>query len=65
MHNATTKLRSAKRELAMRRSVYPKWVDSGRMKQTEADHEISVMEAIVADYEETVDMEARQLKLAL
>ena len=61
MIDAHTKLRSAKRELAMRRKVYPSWVSNGRMKQTEADHEISVMEAIVADYQEQAD----QLSLPL
>ncbi len=38
----------ARRELALRRSVYPKWVRAGRMKQEEADREIVRMEAIVA-----------------
>lgn len=37
----------ARREVAMRRNVYPKWVKSGRMKQEQADHEIAVMDAIV------------------
>jgi hypothetical protein len=44
------KYECAKRELAMRRRVYPKWVDSGRMSQDKADHEIAVMAAIVEDY---------------
>lgn len=57
--SAQTKLRSAKRELAMRRSVYPKWVESGRMTQSEADHEIAVMADIVHDYQ----MQADQLSL--
>ncbi len=55
MITAQQKLRSAKRELAMRRNVYPKWVGNGRMKQSEADHEIAVMESIVADYQKEVD----------
>jgi hypothetical protein len=40
----------AKRELAMRRSVYPNWVSRGKMRAAEAEREIRVMEAIVADY---------------
>ena len=30
----------------MRKNVYPKWVQSGRMKPEAADHEISVMQAV-------------------
>lgn len=36
----------ARRELAMRKNVYPKWVASGRMKQDAADKEIAAMQAI-------------------
>jgi len=57
MITAQQKLRSAKRELAMRRNVYPKGVANGRMKQSEADHEIAVMESIVADYQLIVNRE--------
>ena len=38
------------RELKMRRRVYPKWVRDGRMAAADADREIAVMEAILADY---------------
>jgi hypothetical protein len=31
------------REIGMRRSVYPKWVTSGRMKQAEADEHLDAM----------------------
>lgn len=34
-----------KREIAMRKNVYPKFVHNGRMKQAEADHEIAAMTA--------------------
>lgn len=37
----------AARELAMRRNVYSKWVQSGRMKAEAADHEINCMQAII------------------
>lgn len=36
------------RELALRRSVYPRQVSRGRMRQSEAEHEIAVMEAVRA-----------------
>ena len=35
-----------RRELAMRKNVYPKWVQSGRMKPEAADHEINCMQAV-------------------
>ena len=38
----------AERELAMRERVYPKWVESGRMKAEEADQEIHVMKHIAS-----------------
>lgn len=48
------KLRCATRELAIRRAVYPKRVESRRMKQAECDREIALMEAIVADYQKSI-----------
>ena len=45
-------IKCAKRELAMRRNFYPKWVQSGRMKPEEADHEINCMAAIVRTLED-------------
>jgi hypothetical protein len=44
------KLACLKRELGMRRRVYPRWVAQGKMSQAEMDREIRVMEALVADY---------------
>lgn len=38
------------REIRMRKRLYPRWVEKGTMKQDDADHEIAVMEAILADY---------------
>jgi hypothetical protein len=40
-------IKSAERELAVRRSAYPKWVRLARMEQHQADHEIEMMEKIV------------------
>lgn len=39
-----------KRELALRKRHYPRWVAGGRMPQGEADREIEVLSAILADY---------------
>lgn len=36
----------ARREAAMRKRVYPNWVASGKMSQSQADHETECMEAI-------------------
>lgn len=38
----------AERELEMRRRVYPRWVDSGKMSPKKADEETLRMEAIVS-----------------
>ena len=40
-------IRCVARELALRRNVYPKWVEKGRMKQDAADKEIATMEAVL------------------
>lgn len=37
----------ASRELAMRKRVYPHWVDTGRMTREAAQREITAMAAIV------------------
>ncbi|WP_291295346.1 hypothetical protein [Elioraea sp.] len=36
------------REIEMRRRVYPRWVQDGRMKPTKAQAEIEAMEAVLA-----------------
>lgn len=46
----TDKYNCAKRELSMRKRVYPRWVSEGRMSQEKADQEIACMAAIVEDY---------------
>lgn len=46
----TEKYECAIREVKMRRRVYPRWVEGGRMTQAAADRELAIMEAIAADY---------------
>ena len=41
----------AKSELQMRRRVYPRLVTQGRMEEGEAQHEIALLRAIVANLE--------------
>lgn len=48
------KLACAERELKMRHKVYPNRIRHGRMQPSEADREIEIMEAIIADYREKV-----------
>lgn len=36
-----------KRELAMRRRVFPDWVRSGRLKQVDSDQRIALMQAAI------------------
>jgi hypothetical protein len=48
----TDMVAEAKRELAMRRRVYPRWVEDGRMKPHQAERQIAALAAIVAELEE-------------
>jgi hypothetical protein len=45
------KLACAERELKMRKRVYERWTDEGKMSAGKAAHEIACMEAIVKDYQ--------------
>jgi hypothetical protein len=63
MIDAAAKLKCVKREIAMRRIAYPKWVAAGRMTQLQAELEIMTMEAIAKDYEADIDFESKQGKL--
>ena len=50
-HSTHDKLEAIKRELSYRRRVYAKRVSDGRMTKEHAAYQISVFEAIEADYE--------------
>jgi GH15 family glucan-1,4-alpha-glucosidase len=58
MKTLTDQIASARRELSMRRRVYPSWIERKRMTQTQADHEIACMEAIIATLEAASDQRA-------
>lgn len=58
--DAQEKLKVLRRELALRRSLYPRWIKDGRIDQAKADREIEVMEAIAADYEEVIRINSSQ-----
>lgn len=42
-------IRSAERELSLRRRAYAGWVRQGRMRREDANHEIACMEGIIAE----------------
>ena len=57
MHTIEELHKCAKRELGMRRGVYPRWVASGKMKETAAAKEIELMEAITAHFAQLLEKE--------
>ncbi len=54
---AADKLAAAEREVKMRKHVYPRWMEAGRISAGKAAHEIACMEAIAADYRTIVEKE--------
>ena len=40
-----------RREIAMRKSVYPRWIEAGKMTGAKAAHEIEAMQAVLATLE--------------
>ena len=56
MKTLPEQLDCARREFALRRSAYPKWVAAGKMTQDKASHEVACMEAIVVTLEKLQDL---------
>ena len=54
---ATEKHRAIRREIEMRKSVYPRRVMAGQMSQSQADKQLALMEAIAADYAKLMEGE--------
>lgn len=44
--SVTDLVECARRELALRERVYPRWIDQGKLDARKADHEIRCMRAI-------------------
>ncbi len=44
------KYEAAVREVKMRRSLYPRWVKSGKLRSDQAEWGIAIMESIASDY---------------
>lgn len=59
------KLDCVRRELKLRRSLYPRWIENEKISQDVADREIAIMAAIEADYQREADAEAAQGRLPL
>jgi hypothetical protein len=45
-------IRCVRREVAMRTSYYPNLIRSGRLRESQAEHELQAMEAVLATLEE-------------
>ena len=58
---AREKLSEIERELGMRRRVYPRKIAEGHLKQSKADAQIAILEAIAADYREVLNQENPRL----
>lgn len=62
-YTLTDKLACLERELRYRRRVYPRWILEGRMTTASAEHECSVLQAIIDDYRRLRDQESPRLDL--
>lgn len=58
-------LKELRRELAMRESVYPDWVQRGKLSQRTATHRVAAIEAAIALIEAMPDEEADRTQLDL
>lgn len=47
MATLTEQIKAVRREIDYRKRLYPRWVESGKMEQKEADYQIEVMEYVV------------------
>lgn len=47
-------VKEIEREIALRRRVYPRWIEAGKLSQTAADRQIAVMEAVAATLRKAV-----------
>lgn len=56
----TAQLAEVRREIAMRRRVYPRWVQGGKMAQHAANNALATMEAVAATLTRLVDAEKAQ-----
>jgi hypothetical protein len=58
-------LACARRELRMRTTCYPRWVQDGRMNPDTADHELAAQRAIVETLTALVEQETQAAQMIL
>ena len=46
------KLGEIKREIGLRMTLYPRWVQVGKISQQKADKQLGILRAIARDYEQ-------------
>jgi hypothetical protein len=63
MISAREKFYEAKREAALRRRVYPRWVEAGKMKMHQAELQILIMDAIAEDYRLLAEQDEKEERL--
>lgn len=63
MKSLTEQLAAARRELAMRQRVYPKWINAGKLTPAKATHEVDCMDAIVQTLERALELETISAEL--
>jgi hypothetical protein len=51
MHDLDQQITEVRRELGMRRHVYPKFVGRGKLTQAQADERIAVLESVLVTLE--------------
>lgn len=56
-------LRECERELALRKSAYPRWVREGKLSQHQANARLATMEAITASIRKLWDLEQISLEM--
>jgi hypothetical protein len=61
--SAREKYLEAKREAALRRRVYPRWVEAGKIKMHQAELQILIMDAIAEDYRLKAEHDEREERL--
>jgi hypothetical protein len=52
---------AVRREITMRKRVYPRWVSNGKMSERNADDELTAMEAVLATLERVKAAEKPEL----
>lgn len=63
MISARDKWQEAKREAGLRRRVYPRWVEEGKMKMHQAELQILIMDEIAEDYRVAAEREEQAGRL--